>query len=267
MRRTWLIGVLAAVTMATAACQTSRQAEPAPAPSPAVTATPTPRTPPTTPAPSPTTPAPPPATRTPSPKPVTPTPSTPARTGELRLGDSGPAVLALQQRLVALGYWLGAPDGYFGAATHHAVVAFQKAAGLGRDGVAGPVTRAALSRASRLRPRSAIGRVVEVDLRRQLLLVAVDGRVQWVMDTSTGSVPGSTPTGRYTVFRQVDGYDPGPLGVLYRPKYFVGGVAVHGYPSVPPYPASHGCVRVTNAAMDWLWANGALPVGRQVWVY
>jgi len=198
---------------------------------------------------------------------VTPTPATPTRPSELRLGDSGPAVLALQQRLVALGYWLGTPDGHFGAATHHAVVAFQKAAGLRRDGAAGPVTRTALSRASRLRARSATGRVVEVDLRRQLLLVAVNGRVRWVMDASTGSVPGTTPTGRYTVFRQVDGDDPGPLGVLYRPKYFVGGVAVHGYPSVPPYPASHGCVRVTNAAMDWLWANGALPIGRQVWVY
>jgi lipoprotein-anchoring transpeptidase ErfK/SrfK len=124
-----------------------------------------------------------------------------------------------------------------------------------------------LDRDSRLRPRSTSGRVVEVDLALQLLLVAVDGRVQWVMDTSTGSVPGTTPAGRFTVLRQVDGYDPGPLGVLYRPKYFVGGVAVHGYPTVPPYPASHGCVRVTNAAMDWLWSNQALPIGAPVWVY
>jgi len=80
-------------------------------------------------------------------------------------------------------------------------------------------------------------------------------------------VAGTTPTGRYTVQQQVDGYDHGPLGVLYRPKYFVGGVAVHGYPSVPPYPASHGCVRVTDAAMDWLWANDSLPIGQPIWVY
>jgi len=50
---------------------------------------------------------------------------------------------------------------------------------------------------------------VEVDLTRQVLLLAVDGRVQWVFDTSTGRVPGTT-------------------------------VAIHGYPSVPPYPASRG---------------------------
>jgi lipoprotein-anchoring transpeptidase ErfK/SrfK len=185
----------------------------------------------------------------------------------LRPGDRRPAVLDLQRRLVSLGYWLGVVDGRYGPATTHAVTAFQKTAGLARDGVAGPATLAALDRAFRPRPRSSAGRVVEVDLRRQVLLVAADGRVQWVMDTSTGSVPGTTPKGRYTVLRHVDGYDPGPLGVLYRPKYFVGGVAVHGYPTVPPYPASHGCVRVTNAAMDWLWAIGALPVGGQVWVY
>jgi lipoprotein-anchoring transpeptidase ErfK/SrfK len=186
----------------------------------------------------------------------------------LRPGDSGAAVLALQRRLTDLGYSLGATDGQYGTSTQHAVIAFQKAARLTlRDGVAGPVTLAALDRDSRLRPRSTSGRVVEVDLALQLLLVAVDGRVQWVMDTSTGSVPGTTPAGRFTVLRQVDGYDPGPLGVLYRPKYFVGGVAVHGYPTVPPYPASHGCVRVTNAAMDWLWSNQALPIGGPVWVY
>ena len=54
----------------------------------------------------------------------------------------------------------------------------------------------------------------------------------------------------------VDGVDVDELGALYRPRYFHhDGIAVHGYRSVPPYPASHGCVRVTEAAMDWIWAN------------
>jgi len=97
--------------------------------------------------------------------------------------------------------------------------------------------------------------------------VVADGRVLWVLDTSTGTVPGPTPRGHYTVYRQVDGYRVAPLGVLYRPKYFVGGVAVHGFARVPPYPASHGCVRVTNAAMDMLWTQGLMPIGSTVWVY
>jgi peptidoglycan hydrolase-like protein with peptidoglycan-binding domain len=185
----------------------------------------------------------------------------------LRLGDEGPAVLALQERLDALGFWLGEPDGVFGDLTQHAVTAFQKANGLDRDGIAGPQTRRTLRSADRPAARSEAGRVVEVDLERQLLLVVVDGEAEHVFDASTGEVPGTTPAGEYEVFRQVDGYDTGPLGTLYRPKYFNGGVAVHGYPSVPPYPASHGCVRVVNPAMDWLWSSGELAIGQPVWVY
>lgn len=185
----------------------------------------------------------------------------------LALGVRGPAVQALQQRLAGLGFWLGQPDGSYGPLTRHAVVAFQKAGGLATDGVAGPRTRQLLETAQRPTPRSDQGRVIEVDLDRQLLLVTVDGRVEQVLDASTGEVPGTTPPGRYEVFRHVDDYDPGPLGTLYRPKYFYQGVAVHGYPEVPPYPASHGCVRVTNPAMDWLWDSGHLAIGQTVWVY
>jgi lipoprotein-anchoring transpeptidase ErfK/SrfK len=76
-----------------------------------------------------------------------------------------------------------------------------------------------------------------------------------------------TPPGRYRFFRAVDGPDRSPLGVLWRPRYFNGGIAVHGYSSVPPYPASHGCVRVSNAAMNMIWSTGIMPMGRTVLVY
>ena len=187
--------------------------------------------------------------------------------GTLGPGATGSEVAVLQERLVALGYWLGAVDGVYGASTVHAVTAFQKSAGLGRDGVAGPGTLQRLASSTRLSPRSAAGRVIEVDLARQIVLVVLDGRVEWVMDASTGSEPGTTPTGQFQVYYEVDGYDRGPLGVLYRPKYFIRGVAVHGYPNVPPWPASHGCVRVTNPVMDWLWASGVMALGTPVWVY
>jgi peptidoglycan hydrolase-like protein with peptidoglycan-binding domain len=214
------------------------------------------------PSPTATTPATPPSTRSP-----TPTSPAPPQPSALRLGDRGGEVRDLQRTLSGLGYWLGEPDGVFGDATAHAVLAFQKVEGLARDGVVGPQTRRALESATRPAPRSDQGRVIEIDLQRQVLLVAVDGRVEHVLDASTGVVPGTTPTGQFQVFRDVDGYDPGPLGTLYRPKYFYGGVAVHGYPSVPAYPASHGCVRVTNPAMDLLWSGGYLPIGQAVWVY
>jgi hypothetical protein len=245
---------------------------PTTAPPPATAGPPTstiPPTPSTSPAPSTTSstrPAPPPTTTAPPP-PTTTATTPPHEAGFLREGMRGPDVSDLQQRLEGLGYWVGAVDGVFGQATTHAVVAFQKSAALSRDGVAGPATLAALATASRLTARSDAGRAVEVDLRRQLVLVVLDGQVEWVLDTSTGSEPGTTPTGRFAVYYEVDGYDEGPLGVLYRPKYFIRGVAVHGYPRVPPYPASHGCVRVIDPAMDWLWASGALAMGTPVWVY
>jgi len=196
-----------------------------------------------------------------------PRPSASPRPDLLRPGASGPEVLAVQQRLAGLGYWLGTPDGRYGSATVHALTAFQKLAGLDRDGVLGPDTKRVLAGAQRPKPRSTGGTLIEVSLARQVVFLVRDGRTEWVLDASTGRVAGTTPTGRYTVFRQVDGYDPGPLGVLYRPKYFTGGVAVHGFPDVPPFPASHGCVRVTNQAMDWLWSSGRLPIGMPVWVY
>jgi peptidoglycan hydrolase-like protein with peptidoglycan-binding domain len=233
-----------------------------PEPSTSVAAPPAPTTtappPPDPPAPAPPPPAP------PAPAPAPPPPPD----GQLKTGDKGPEVLALQQRLESLGYWLGGADGVFGAGTAHAVTALQKASGLGRDGVVGPATRSALAAGQRVQPRSSAGHVIEVDLARQIVIVADNGQASLVLDTSTGSRPGSTPTGSYHIFRQVDGQDTGPYGPLYRPKYFTDdGVAVHGYSSVPSTPASHGCVRVTNAAIDMLWGSNVLPIGTAVIVY
>ena len=204
------------------------------------------------------------------------TPAAPS-SGLLREGDSGPAVVALQERLASLGYWVGVADGKFGDATQQAVFAFQKVAGLDRDGVVGSQTAAALALAGRPTARPTQARTVEIDLRQQVLFLVADDQVLWAFNTSTGGGyvyyqdgrrhVAVTPTGQFTVTRQVDGWDHSPLGWLWRPKYFNGGIAVHGYEEVPPYPASHGCVRVSVEAMNWLWTTGAMAVGTPVVVY
>ena len=224
-------------------------------------------------------PAPTPAT-TPTPTATTQPPSAPQPPAMLRPGDKGPEVLALQQRLSDLGYWLGTPDGRWGGLTTQAVYALQKTAGIGRDGVVGPAVTKAL--ADGVRPTSRNGGTgIEVDVPRQIILVVRDGAVVRVLNTSTGSnVPyeevyegktyrGSarTPAGSFSVFREVDKLDKGPLGSLYRPKYFNGGIAIHGAASIPPYPASHGCARVSNAAMDLIWAENSMAIGARVTVY
>jgi len=228
------------------------------------TAPPPPTEPPTTEPPPPPTTVPPTTTTAPPPPPAPEPP--PPDDGTLRPGDGGDAVLALQNRLVELGYWLGEADGGYGLTTQQAVLAFQKAEGLGRDGVAGPETQGRLATA--VRPTAAgSGNSLEFDLERQLMFVITDGQVAWVLNTSTGKSSTPTPPGDFTISRQIDGYRQSELGLLYRPKYFNQGIAIHGYTSIPGYPASHGCTRLSNPAMDWLWSSGYAEIGTPVWVH
>lgn len=212
-----------------------------------------------------------PTTTTAPPTTVAPTTTTtttaPVDDGTLRPGEQGDEVLALQSRLVELGYWLGEPDSDYGHLTTQAVLAFQKAEGLARDGIAGPATLAALDVAVRPVPRSAGGDLLEIDLERQILLIVQDGQTAWVLNTSTGRSGWRTPPGDFRIERQIDGMRHAPLGDLYRPKYFVGGIAVHGSTSIPANAASHGCARVSNAAIDMIWSSGFAPIGTPVWVY
>lgn len=215
-------------------------------------------------------------TTKPSPKPTPTVKPTPREGDTLHPGDSGAYVRSVQQRLSNLGYWNGAPDGQYGHLTAQAVMALQKAAGLGRDGVFGAASRRALE--AGIRPQSRIGGTgIEIDKARQLLLVVRGGRVVTVLNTSTGnnqayssegnSRIATTPSGTYSTFRVVDKLDEGPLGDLWRPRYFNGGIAVHGSGSIPGYPASHGCARVSNGAMNMIWAAGLMPIGGRVVVY
>jgi len=183
----------------------------------------------------------------------------------LQRGAEGPEVAALQARLAELGFFVPQTDGRYGAVTAQAVMAFQKSAGLGRDGIAGPNTLAALETAGPVQALEA-GDHIEVDLERQLMFVVKDGRTL-VLNTSTGRSGWRTPPGRFTITRQIDGMRHAPLGDLYRPKYFNGGIALHGSTSIPGHPASHGCTRLHNDAVDHLWAADLAPVGTPVWVY
>lgn len=185
--------------------------------------------------------------------------------------------MSLQQRLTTLGYWLGPVDGHFGDATEQAVYAIQKAAGLAPDGVVGPLTAGALARGVVRHPESTQGRVVEVDLEHNLVMFASDGALLYTLNTSTGggyvytsdgvTSVANTPRGHFSILRQVNGMVVDSLGELWRPKYFYSGFALHGDNYVPPEPVSHGCVRVSNEAIDWIWAADLAPIGTALWVY
>ena len=185
----------------------------------------------------------------------------------LRQGDRGSAVKRLQSIMRSNGYWHSGNDGVYGETTAQAVMAVQKVHGLARDGICGPNTWSVIDRLSRPSGRTSSGTVMEVDLAKQVIIFVVSGRTKWVFNTSTGKAGWRTPRGRFQIFRGVNGMDHGPLGALWRPRYFNGGIAIHGYTSVPGYPASHGCTRVSNAGMDYVWSAGLAPTGRRVWVY
>lgn len=190
-------------------------------------------------------------------------------------GASGAEVQALQQRLAELGYDTGV-DGRWGSQTTFAVMAFQKVEGLGRTGRADDATRARLQTASAPAPMMPNGGAnrVEVDLKRQVLFLYKGGALARVLPVSTGNnkrycVDGEcavavTPGGSFKVGRKISGIRVSRLGKLYNPLYFNGGIAIHGSPSVPAYPASHGCVRIPMYASASFFAQ--VPSGTPVYV-
>jgi hypothetical protein len=203
-----------------------------------------------------------------SPPPVPPT---------VQLGSSGAAVVSLQTQLYTLGYWVDTTNGSFDDSTQQAVWALQKAAGLPRDGVVGPATWAALASGVRPTPAPESGYQIQINLANDLIMVVNNNQLLWTLNTSTGggytytqdgqTNVAITPTGHFNTFRVVDGTVTDSLGTLYRPRFFYEGYAIHGDSSVPPQPVSHGCARISNEAINWIWAANIDPIGTSVWVY
>ncbi|MCT2291635.1 MULTISPECIES: L,D-transpeptidase family protein [Janibacter] len=195
------------------------------------------------------------------------TPASAATRRSLKFGSKGSDVKALQVKLRACGYWHAGSDGLYGTTTEQAVMAVQKVYRLDRDGVVGPATWKVIDRLIRPGAKTKSGNVCEINLEKQTMMFVVGGKVKWVFNTSTGAAGWRTPKGRYTFFRQINGMRNAPLGQLWRPKYFNGGIAIHGAKSIPGYAASHGCARLSNAAINYVWSANLAPIGSKVWVY
>jgi len=179
-------------------------------------------------------------------------------------GAIGPAVASLEQRLSSLHYEVGRADDRFDQNTAYAVTAFQKVNRMARTGratddVVAKVNSTTAAPAA-LVPEGGATRV-EIDLNRQVLFLYERGSLSKILTVSTGNGKrfcsegvcrnAVTPVGAYAVNRQARGWETGPLGSLYNPQYFNGGIAIHGSRSVPASPASHGCVRIPMGAAEW----------------
>jgi hypothetical protein len=201
-------------------------------------------------------------------------------------GNGGSDTAAIQQRLLDLGFWLTGADGDYGLTTSQAVMAFQKYLGLEATGRVNQATADALTSMEwKAHALADAGTLVEINKDKQLLFVVQNGRTVWIFNTSTGdgqpyeeedqNTPGEVQTGvsvtrngLHSIYRErPEGWWEGDLGKIYRPKYFSGGQAVHGSNNVPAYPASHGCVRLSIQAMDFIWDSGIMPIDTPVWVH
>jgi hypothetical protein len=181
-----------------------------------------------------------------------------------------------ERRLSEMGYKAGRADGVIDETTRKALVLFQKWEG---RKITGQLTRSdfnAIMDAEAPQPKDPGYAHVEVDIDRQMLLLTdSEGTIVRMLPVSTGSnkrynekgIRGLayTPRGRFRVYAKIAGWRKSPLGLLYYPNYFSDGLAIHGNPSVPRSPQSHGCIRIPmSAAADM---SKRLPVGTIVLIY
>ena len=181
-----------------------------------------------------------------------------------------------EARLAEMGYGTGPVDGVIDGVTHNALLAFQKWEG--RE-VTGRLSREdfdAIMNAGAPQSKDSGYQHVEVDLDRQVLLLTDgEGAIKKVLPVSTGSnrhynekgMSGLayTPRGRFRIYAKIAGWRESPLGLLYYPSYFSDGLAIHGNPSVPQSPQSHGCIRIPMLAAAEI--SRLLPVGTIVLIY
>jgi len=192
-------------------------------------------------------------------------------------GATGAPVLLLQQALTARLFYRGPIDGTYGQQTEFAAVAFHKAAGRPRTTDWVYSDWAALGRfVSDIPDRPDEPDRIEVDVTRQILTLVEAGHVTAIIPVSTASgepyvtytgavVYSHTPRGDFHLTHHGIGWQCSYIGCIYYPWFFTPHYAIHGYPNVPPWPASHGCVRVPVWESDWLEGHLAVGMAMHIW--
>jgi peptidoglycan hydrolase-like protein with peptidoglycan-binding domain len=177
-------------------------------------------------------------------------------------GARGPLVRLLQSKLASMHYVVPT-SGVFDAGTGRAVMAWRKVAGMARTEYASSDVFAGLLKGrGQFKVRHpGDGHHVEARLNSQVLALIIGGKVQRIYTTSSGKPSTPTVQGKFRVYMKTPGVNA--KGMV-DSNYFIRGYAIHGYASVPPYNASHGCLRVPvpNARSIYDW----LRIGDVVWV-
>ena len=182
---------------------------------------------------------------------------------DLDPGDRSQKVRIFNHLLLRRGYYTTHGRSY-SVRTQLAVMAFRKVNGMKRTYNANPriFKRLADGRGRFHLEHRGAGRHVEVDISRQVMALAAHRKAQYTFPVSTGAPGTPTIRGHFRFYRREPGYNSHGM---YYSVYFQGGYATHGYDPVPPYPASHGCIR--NPIPDSVFIYKWIRLGMSIYVY
>jgi hypothetical protein len=181
----------------------------------------------------------------------------------LHQGQCGSVVVGFKKAMRKMGY-IANSGRCFGGKTARGVLAYRKVNGMSRSfrAGAGLVERAFSGRGEYHVVHPGAGEHLEVPLAKQVLVFAKGGKPFAVYPISSGKSSTPTVTGHFTFIRQEPGYNSHGM---YYSFYFYGGYAVHGYESVPDYPASHGCIRTFIADQPEIYER--IDFGESIFVF
>jgi hypothetical protein len=178
-------------------------------------------------------------------------------------GSRGIGVALLKQGLRALGYPAGSGP-FWSDKLGRELMAFRKTNGMARAFTANRdvfrMVFAGRGAFKLLHPDA--GRHVEFDWSRQVVALAEGGKVVATYHASSGKPSTPTVFGAFHFYLKAPGTN---AKGMFDSNYFIRGYAIHGYPDVPTYAASHGCIRVPNADAPAIFAW--IRLGDAIFVY
>ncbi len=182
---------------------------------------------------------------------------------DLDPGERGPAVKLFNELLRDQGYF-NTDKSVYSSHTERAVMAFRKVNGMERNFNADPGIFKTLAEGkggfNAKYPNA--GKHTEVDISKQVMALVAEGEVKHVFHIATGAAATPSDQGAFTYYRKDPGFNS--IGMYYS-VYYNRGEATHGYHSVPPYPASHGCIR--NPIPDSVFIYNWIDLGDRMYVY
>jgi hypothetical protein len=159
----------------------------------------------------------------------------------LSQGECGKAVVGFKKAMREMGYIANSGSCY-GGKTARGVLAYRKVNEMSRSMRSGAgLVRSVYAGKGGYQVRyPGAGKHVEAPLSKQVIVFADGDKPVAIYPVSSGTSSTPTVTGHFEFIRTEPGYNSHGM---YYSFYFYGGYAIHGYESVPNYPASHGCLR------------------------